>query len=136
MRLTLPTDRNWALFTTTDSQKSEILFMYIRNTNNTALFYAVLCCAVLCCTVLYCTVPYSIVLCCAVLCCAALCGTVRYCAVLYCAALCCTVHHCFIECPLVRQHMQNAYSNLEEIFQDDNICPKLLLLCKILKIPF
>ena len=47
-----------------------------------------------------------------------------------------TVLHCFTGCPIVLPHLQSNYIDLESIFQDKEICINLLMICKILKLPF
>ena len=47
-----------------------------------------------------------------------------------------TVLHCFTECPLIIPMLNKTYTNLKSIFEDDAICTNLMLICKILKVPF
>ena len=47
-----------------------------------------------------------------------------------------TIWHCFMECTLTYGHIQGNYCDLESIFKDEDVCHKLLLICKILKVPF
>ena len=47
-----------------------------------------------------------------------------------------TVLHCFTECPLVLPHLPKTYTNLQSKANDDDICNNILLVYKILKVPF
>ena len=46
-----------------------------------------------------------------------------------------TILHCFTDCPLLRPLLQRRYSNLVEVFEDENICSLLHNISKELKIP-
>ena len=47
-----------------------------------------------------------------------------------------TILHCFNECEIVKPYIGRSYEDLEAIFNDDDVCMKLLMICKVLKIPF
>ena len=45
-----------------------------------------------------------------------------------------SILHCFTECPLTLPLLQKRYNDLQEIFQDEDICRILQNICKVLKI--
>ena len=45
-----------------------------------------------------------------------------------------TIIHCFTNCPLITPLLQRNYTNLHEIFEDDDICIMLQTICKVLKL--